>query len=102
MQNQNHDPNGILNDIPNLSKHPKVLITLLEAAERFDLNIIRQSSQIDEDQRVMFLKVGDSPTCLKHIVRLFLRKIPNFRIPSRIDELEIPKVLKRYLLYEIS
>ncbi|XP_069939287.1 ankyrin repeat domain-containing protein 65 isoform X2 [Cherax quadricarinatus] len=56
MQSQNRDPRGLLNCLPNLTKRPDVLITLLEAAQRFDLAIIKHSSLIDNDQRKIYLK----------------------------------------------
>ncbi|KAL7647312.1 UNVERIFIED_CONTAM: hypothetical protein RMT77_000907 [Armadillidium vulgare] len=102
MQSQNHHTKGILNDISNLYSNPKALITLLEAAHSFDLPIIRQSSLIDEKQRQIYLKIGDSPLSLKHLVRVFLRRHDTLRMPDKIVDLEIPKILKRYLLYEIS
>ncbi|RXG73787.1 Ankyrin-1 [Armadillidium vulgare] len=102
MQSQNHHTKGILNDISNLYSNPKALITLLEAAHSFDLPIIRQSSLIDEKQRQIYLKIGDSPLSLKHLVRVFLRRHDTLRMPDKIVDLEIPKILKRYLLYKIN
>nr|XP_053628588.1 ankyrin-2-like [Cherax quadricarinatus] len=102
MQSQNRDPRGLLNCLPNLTKRPDVLITLLEAAQRFDLAIIKHSSLIDNDQRKIYLKVGQSPLPLKHLVRVFLRQELGEKIPLRIDELDLPVIMKKYLLYEIS
>ncbi|CAL4067086.1 unnamed protein product [Meganyctiphanes norvegica] len=102
MQSQNKDPRGILNSLPNLSSKPDILITLLEAAHNFDINVILNSSLIDEDQRQLFLKVGQSPLPLKHLTRVYLRQNMGDRIPPRVDELELPKILEKYLLYEIS
>ncbi|XP_071529685.1 uncharacterized protein [Panulirus ornatus] len=102
MQSQNRDPRGLLNCLPNLTKRPEVLITLLEAAQRFDLSIIKHSSLIDNDQRKIYLKVGQSPLPLKHLVRVFLRQELGDKIPLRIDELDLPVIMKKYLLYEIS
>ncbi|XP_042222583.1 transient receptor potential channel pyrexia-like isoform X3 [Homarus americanus] len=102
MQSQNRDPRGLLSCLPNLTKTPDVLITLLEAAQRFDLSIIKHSSLIDNDQRKIYLKVGQSPLPLKHLVRVFLRQELAEKLPTRIDELELPVIMKKYLLYEIS
>ncbi|XP_042232022.1 uncharacterized protein LOC121872949 [Homarus americanus] len=102
MQSQNRDPRGLLNCLPNLTKTPDVLITLLEATQRFDLSIIKHSSLIDNDQRKIYLKVGQSPLPLKHLVRVFLRQELAEKLPTRIDELELPVIMKKYLLYEIS
>lgn len=102
MQSQNRDPRGILNCLPNLTKKPDVLIPLLEAAQRFDLNIIKHSSLIDNDQRKIYLKVGQSPLPLKHLARVFLRQELGDKLPVRIDELDLPVIMKKYLLYEIS
>nr|XP_045609997.1 poly [ADP-ribose] polymerase tankyrase-2-like isoform X3 [Procambarus clarkii] len=102
MQSQNRDPRGLLNCLPNLTKRPDVLIPLLEAAHRFDLAIIKHSSLIDNDQRKIYLKVGQSPLPLKHLVRVFLRQELAEKIPLRIDELDLPVIMKKYLLYEIS
>ncbi|XP_027211620.1 putative ankyrin repeat protein RF_0381 isoform X2 [Penaeus vannamei] len=102
MQSQNRDPRGILNCLPNLTKTPDVLISLLEAAQRFDLAIIKHSSLIDNDQRKIYLKVGQSPLPLKHLARIFLRQELGDKMPVRIDELDLPAIMKKYLLYEIS
>lgn len=102
MQSQNRDPRGILNCLPNLTKTPDVLISLLEAAQRFDLAIIKHSSLIDNDQRKIYLKVGQSPLPLKHQTRVFLRQELGSKMPLCIDELDLPAIMKKYLLYEIS
>lgn len=102
MQSQSRDPRGLLNCLPNLTKRPDILIPLLEAAQRFDLTIIKHSSLIDNDQRKLYLKVGQSPLPLKHLSRVFLRQQLGDKLPVRIDELELPVIMKKYLLYEIS
>ncbi|XP_050726814.1 ankyrin-1-like isoform X2 [Eriocheir sinensis] len=102
MQSQSRDPRGLLNCLPNLTKRPDVLIPLLEAAQRFDLTIIKHSSLIDNDQRKLYLKVGQSPLPLKHLTRVFLRQELGDKLPCRIDELDLPMIMKKYLLYEIS
>lgn len=102
MQSQNRDPLGLLNCLPNLTKKPEILITLLEAAQRFDISIIKHSSLIDNEQRQIYLKVGQSPLPLKHLSRVFLRQELGDKIPVRIDELDLPAIMKKYLLYEIS
>ncbi|XP_068239333.1 ankyrin-1-like isoform X1 [Palaemon carinicauda] len=102
MQSQNRDPRGLLNCFPTLTNKPEVLITLLEAAQRFDLAIIRHSSRIDNEQRQIFLKVGQSPLPLKHLTRVHLRQELGPKLPTRIDELDLPTIMKKYLLYEIS
>ena len=51
MQSQNHDPRGILCDLPDMRNNPKVLSAILCAAHTFDLELIRQSSHINEEQR---------------------------------------------------
>ncbi|KAK4303667.1 hypothetical protein Pmani_024337 [Petrolisthes manimaculis] len=102
MQSQNRDPRGLLNCLPNLTKKPEVLITLLEAAHHFDLSIIKHSSLIDNEQRKIYLEVGQSPLPLKHLVRVFLRQDLGDKIPTRLHELDLPTIMKKYLLYEIS
>ncbi|KAK3869994.1 hypothetical protein Pcinc_024735 [Petrolisthes cinctipes] len=102
MQSQNRDPRGLLNCLPNLTKKPEVLITLLEAAHHFDLTIIKHSSLIDNEQRKIYLEVGQSPLPLKHLVRVFLRQDLGDKIPTRLHELDLPTIMKKYLLYEIS
>ncbi|KAK7079079.1 hypothetical protein SK128_021840 [Halocaridina rubra] len=102
MQSQNRDPRGLLNCIPNLTKKPEILITLLEAAQRFDISIIKHSSLIDNEQREIYLKVGQSPLPLKHLARVFLRQELGDKLPPRVDELNLPAIMKKYLLYEIS
>ena len=102
MQSQNRDPQGILNCLPNLSKYPEVLIAVLEAAHDFDISLILSSSLIDKDQREVYMKVCQTPLSLKHISRVYLRQHLGDKLPLRINELDLPVIMKRYLLYEIS
>lgn len=47
-------------------------------------------------------QVGQSPLPLKHLTRVFLRQELGDKLPCRIDELDLPVIMKKYLLYEIS
>lgn len=47
-------------------------------------------------------QVGQSPLPLKHLSRVFLRQQLGDKLPYRIDELNLPMIMKKYLLYEIS
>lgn len=102
MKTQFRDPHGILNSLQNLSKYPSLFMTLVEAAESFDLCMIRRSSLLNEEQKQLLVESSTQPLSLRHQVRLFLRRQLGKKLPHMVDQLPLPTILHRYLMYEFS
>lgn len=102
MKTQFRDPHGILNSLQNLSKYPSLFTTLVEAAESFDLCMIRRSSLLNEEQKQFLVESSTQPLSLRHQVRLFLRRQLGKKLPHMVDQLPLPTILHRYLMYEFS
>jgi hypothetical protein len=102
MKTQFRDPHGILNSLQNLSKYPSLFITLVEAAESFDLCMIRRSSLLSEEQKQLLLESSTQPLSLRHQVRLFLHRYLGKKLPHVVEQLPLPVILHRYLMYEFS
>ncbi|XP_066991443.2 ankyrin repeat domain-containing protein 65 [Anabrus simplex] len=102
MKTQFRDPHGILNSLQNLSKHPTLFSTVIEAAESFDLCMIRRSSLLVDDQKDLLMQLARQPLSLRHQARLFLRRFLGKRAPQVVHQLPIPIILHRYLLFEFS
>lgn len=102
MKTQFRDAHGILNSLQNLIKYPNLFIALLEAAESFDLYMIRRSSLLSPEQKQILLQLASQPLPLRHQARLFLRRNLGNKLPARVQELPLPIILHKYLLYEIS
>jgi ankyrin repeat protein len=102
MKTQFRDPHGILNSLQNLSNYPTLFVTLVEAAESFDLCMIRRSSLLNEEQKQLLVEFSTQPLSLRHQVRLFLHRQLGKKLPHMVDQLPLPTILHRYLLYEFS
>lgn len=100
MKTQFRDPHGILNCLQNLIPYPKLLATLLEAAEGFDLCMIKRSSFLTQNQKKVLISMATQPIPLMHQCRLFLRRYLGPNIMNVVPELPIPVCLHKYLLYE--
>ncbi|KAL0277342.1 UNVERIFIED_CONTAM: hypothetical protein PYX00_004671 [Menopon gallinae] len=100
MKTQYRDPHGILNSLQNLVPYPKLLKTLLEAAEAFDLCMIRRSSYLTQSQKSALMDLATQPISLLHQCRLFLRRYLGSHLMTVVPELPLPVCLHRYLLYE--
>lgn len=102
MKTQFRDPHGILNSLQNLSKSPHLFEMISGAAESFDLCMIRRSSVLLEDQKEVLLQLAKEPLSLRHQSRLFLRRFLAKKGPLVVQQLPIPVMLHRYLLFEFS
>ncbi|XP_063218720.1 poly [ADP-ribose] polymerase tankyrase-1-like [Bacillus rossius redtenbacheri] len=102
IKTQFRDPHGILSSIQNLTQHHVLFLTLLEAAESFDICMIRRSSYLTDNQKELLLEKAMNPLTLRHQLRLFMRRLIGLKLPKVVCELPIPKILHRYLLYEVN
>ncbi|GFY39099.1 putative ankyrin repeat protein [Trichonephila inaurata madagascariensis] len=85
-----------------LGLNPEVMSLLIEASEAFNVSFIEQSRQLSDDHKDLLCKKALEPFSLQHIARLQYRRNlgwgPAFL--NTIQNLEIPKCLKGYLLFE--
>lgn len=106
MKAQVHHPLGILKCIHKLEigRDDEVLTMVLEAAESFSVPSIKRSTLFSDSQRKLLLDYASKPRPLKHLARLSIRQSlgPDQRIlVEKIYYLNIPTMLRRYLLYEV-
>lgn len=102
MKTQFRDPHGILNSLQHLASMPNLFVTLVEAAESFDLCMIRRSSLLTEEQKQVLVEASMQPLTLRHQMRLFLRRYLGKKLPALVEQLPLPTILHRYLTYEFS
>lgn len=101
MKTQFRHPLGILNSLTYaVSQGPQILL-LLEAAEGYDPLMIRRSSLLTPAQKSIILAMSSRPLSLRHQCRLAIRQFMGQLLPDRVNELPLPQILHRYLLYEI-
>nr|CAD7257178.1 unnamed protein product [Timema shepardi] len=100
MKTQFRDPHGLLNYLQNLAQHPSLFITMLEAAESFDICMIRRSSFLTESQKQLLLQLATQPLPLRQQTRLFLRRYVGKNLPNAITPREI--AVTRLISPEIS
>lgn len=101
MKTQFRDPDGLLNCLNNLSYDSTVFQLLLDAAEEFDPCMIRRNKDITIKQRSNLLDKSSKPLSLQHITRSFFRRHFKQKMPESVPQLEIPQMLREYLLFEI-
>lgn len=101
MKTQFRDPDGLLNCLTNLTSDSPVFKHLIESAEEFDPCMIRRTQHLTIKQRSQLLKIATTPLTLQSITRAFFRRRFGRQLPEIVPQLDTPKMLHRYLLYEI-
>ncbi|KAG5674749.1 hypothetical protein PVAND_004700 [Polypedilum vanderplanki] len=100
MKTQFRDPDGILNCLTNLTSDSIVFKHLVESAEEFDPCMTRRTQHLTIKQRSMIMEKATNPLSLQAIVRAFFRRLFGKKLPEKVPQLEMPKMLYKYLLYE--
>lgn len=104
MKTQFRDPDGILNHLQNVTaeEYEHIFYLLLEAAEAFDLCMIKRNSTLNATQKDALIRRAKSPITLLGQTRIFMRKYFRTMLVDIVEKLEIPKTLHHYLLFECS
>ncbi|XP_068621939.1 putative ankyrin repeat protein RF_0381 [Battus philenor] len=104
MKTQFRDPDGILNHLQNVTseEHQHVFYLLLEAAEAFDLCMIKRNSTLTAIQKQALIDRAKNPITLLAQTRIFLRRYFGTDLIDVVKNLEIPITLHHYLLFECS
>lgn len=102
LKTQHRHPLGIYSVLPILAKHPKVFHRVLQAAEGFDPFMLRRLTNIPEDVKKAIVDVASEPLSLRQISRFSLRRSMQTNLHLKVPQLEIPRSLHSYLLFEIS
>ncbi|KAF7271023.1 uncharacterized protein LOC143194346 isoform X2 [Rhynchophorus ferrugineus] len=102
MKSQFRDPDGMLNCLHNAVSNDAIFFMLTEACESFDPCMIRRNQVVNEQQKATLLDLAKYPLTLKKQIRLFMRKLMGARLLHSTDEFDIPKTLKKYLLFDYS
>lgn len=99
MKTQFRDPRGILNSLQHISHEPEIFNCLLEAAESFDVCMIRRNPFVNAEQKILLLERATSPLSLMHLSRLALRRYLGKELLHKVEALELPLTLQHYLNY---
>lgn len=104
MKTQFRDPDGVLNSLQNViaANCNGIFFLLLEACESFDTCMIRRNNVMTPEQKEVLLELAKYPLSLRRQVRLYLRKLLGRKLLTNIDQLELPKCLAKYLLFDYS
>ncbi|CAB3233513.1 unnamed protein product [Arctia plantaginis] len=104
MKTQFRDPDGILNHLQNVTseEYQHIFYLLLEAAEAFDLCMIKRNNVVTPLQKEVLIHRAKTPISLLAQSRIFLRRYFKTTLIDVVPELEIPKILHEYLLFNCS
>lgn len=104
MKTQFRDPDGILNHLQNvtLEEYQHIYYLLLNAAESFDLCMIKRNNILTPTQKEALIKRAKTPIALLAQVRIFIRKMFGTDLVKVVNKLDIPTIMHRYLLFECS
>ncbi|KAM3955120.1 nuclear factor NF-kappa-B p105 subunit [Aphomia sociella] len=104
MKTQFRDPDGILNHLQNVTaeEYQHIFYLLLEAAEAFDLCMIKRNNVLTPTQKQILTDRAKIPIPLLAQCRIYLRKYFSTSLIDVVEKLETPKTLHRYLLFECS
>lgn len=102
MKTQFRDPDGILNHLQNVTaeEYQHIFYLLLEAAEAFDLCMIKRNSVLTPAQKEALILKAKSPVSLIGQTRIFFRKFFRTNLSKIVKKLDVPKTLHHYLLFE--
>lgn len=100
MRTQFRDPDGLLNCLGKTPYYSTVFDALIEAAENFDIAMIKRNIHLSDGQRKKLLHKAKQPLPLKSLLRSHFREMYGRLLPENVPCLFIPQTLKRYLLYE--
>jgi hypothetical protein len=95
------DPYGVLSLLKKFSPAENIFSLLVEASFYFDVGSIEQSDWIASDTKQYLVRLGSSPRELKHLIRLSLHKFLAVRVPSKVEKLPLPPLLKSYLKFNL-
>ncbi|KAI5640062.1 ankyrin repeats (3 copies) domain-containing protein [Phthorimaea operculella] len=104
MKTQFRDPDGILNHLQNVTalEHQHIFYKLLEAAEAFDLCMIKRNSTLTPKLKEHLIARAKTPINLLGQARIYLRRTFGTTLVDIVEKLEVPKTLHRYLMFECS
>ncbi|XP_026734687.1 ankyrin-3-like isoform X2 [Trichoplusia ni] len=104
MKTQFRDPDGILNHLQNVTseEYQHIFYLLLEAAEAFDLCMIKRNNTVTAIQKEALITRAKTPISLIAQTRIFLRRYFKTSLCEIVHDLELPKILHQYLLFNCS
>lgn len=104
MKTQFRDPDGILNHLQNVTseEYQHIFYLLLEAAEAFDLCMIKRNNTVTATQKEALIHRAKTPISLIAQTRIFLRRYFKTTLIDAVPQLELPKILHQYLLFNCS
>lgn len=93
---------GILKTLYKLANCTGAFYAVLNAAQQFQTLAIKTCPLLNEEMKDILMKAARRPLTLKHQSRLKIRSLisRDQYLPEKIRELELPKSLKAYVLYE--
>lgn len=100
MRTQFRDPDGLLNCLKAVPYYSHVFAALMEAAECFDIAMIKRNLHLTEGQRKRLLGKARTPIPLLSMCRTHFRQLFGRTMPEMVPALVIPQTLKSYLLCE--
>ncbi|XP_050358564.1 ankyrin-3-like isoform X2 [Nymphalis io] len=102
MKTQFRDPDGILNHLQNVTseEYEHIFYRLLEAAEAFDLCMIKRNNVLKPNQKETLIQSAKTPISLLAQARIYLRKFFGTSLVNIVKKLEVPITLHSYLLFE--
>ncbi|KAJ8707814.1 hypothetical protein PYW07_011491 [Mythimna separata] len=101
MKTQFRDPDGILNHLQNVTseEYQHIFYLLLEAAEAFDLCMIKRNNAVTATQKEALIQRAKTPISLLAQTRIFLRRYFKTTLVDVVQDIELPKILHQYLLF---
>lgn len=101
MKTQFRDPDGILNHLQNVTseEYQHIFYLLLEAAESFDLCMIKRNNTVTAAQKEALIHRAKTPISLIAQARIFMRRYFKTTLIDAVPQLELPKILHQYLLF---
>lgn len=102
LKTQHRHPLGLYPVLPILARHPPAFHAVVQAAESFDYIMLKRLNNVPDEFKQMIVQLSTQPQTLCQLVRHYLRRYLQPKLPLKVSQLEVPTTLRAYLLFETS
>lgn len=95
------DPHGILSLVKKFSTKDDMFRLMVDAAFYFDVDAIKNHDLLAPKIKEHLVTFGNRPRDLKHLIRMSIHTLLGTSLPSKVQRLPLPPLLKSYLLFHL-
>lgn len=95
------DPHGVLSLVKKFSTKDDIFRLMVDAAFYFDVDAIKNHDLLASEVKEYLVTLGNRPRDLKHLIRMSIQTLLGTCLPSKVQRLPLPPLLKSYLVFNL-